>query len=132
MNIYAERMNKHIEKIPSEAMEALLHHDWPGNIRELQNFVERSVILTTGSVLDPPVSELVARRSFSRPTTLEDCERDHILKTVQEANWVIGGPVMVRPRASGCVVHTLCTACGLAIANGRSSPASTRDRKTPA
>jgi formate hydrogenlyase transcriptional activator len=54
--------------------------------------VERSVILTTGSVLNPPVSELFARRSFARPATMEDCEREHILKAVQETNWVIAGP----------------------------------------
>jgi formate hydrogenlyase transcriptional activator len=92
VSIYAQRMNKHIEAIPTGAMDALIHHEWPGNIRELQNFVERSVILTTGGVLNPPISELLARRSFKRPTTMEDCEREHILKAVQESNWVIAGP----------------------------------------
>jgi formate hydrogenlyase transcriptional activator len=92
VNIYARRMNKHIEKIPSGAMEALMGYDWPGNIRELQNFVERSVILTTGFVLDPPVSELLSKKRFPAPITMADCEREHILKAVQEANWVIGGP----------------------------------------
>ena len=92
VNRYAQRMNKHIDEIPSEAMGALVQYDWPGNIRELQNFVERSVILTTGSVLNPPVAELFAKRSFARPATMEDCEREHILKTVQETNWVIAGP----------------------------------------
>ncbi len=92
VNTYAQRMNKHIEKIPSAAMEALLDHDWPGNIRELQNFVERSVILTTGRVLNPPIPELFRRGSAARPTTLKECEREHILKAVQAANWVIAGP----------------------------------------
>jgi len=89
---FAQRMNKHIDHIPSETMEALIHHDWPGNIRELQNFVERSVILTTGCVLNSPVSQLRAAKSFAVPTTMEDCEREHILKAIQETNWVIGGP----------------------------------------
>jgi len=91
-SIYARRMNKHIETIPSEATEALMAYDWPGNIRELQNFVERSVILTTGFVLDPPVSELLSKKRFAATITMADCEREHILKAVQEANWVIGGP----------------------------------------
>lgn len=75
-----------------QALEALSRYDWPGNIRELQNFVERSVILTTGGVLNPPIAELLARRNFAEPTTMADCEREHILKTVKETNWVIGGP----------------------------------------
>jgi transcriptional regulator with GAF, ATPase, and Fis domain len=68
VNLYAQRMNKRIEKIPSEALEALSRYDWPGNIRELQNFVERSVILSTGSILNAPVSELLLRRSLGNPT----------------------------------------------------------------
>jgi formate hydrogenlyase transcriptional activator len=85
-------MNKSIEKITSDAMAALLHYDWPGNVRELQNFVERSVILTTGCVLNPPISELLNKRSFAAPATMQECEREHILKAVQESNWVIAGP----------------------------------------
>jgi formate hydrogenlyase transcriptional activator len=92
VNTYAQRMNKQIEKIPPEAMKALLHHDWPGNIRELQNFVERSVILTTGHVLNPPIPELFKKSSVAGPTTLKECEREHILKAIQKANWVIAGP----------------------------------------
>jgi len=89
---YAQTMNKQIETIPSDAMDALVQHDWPGNIRELQNFMERSVILTTGFVLTPPISELLAKRHFSVPITMEECERAHILKTIEDSNWVIGGP----------------------------------------
>jgi formate hydrogenlyase transcriptional activator len=92
VNIYARRMSKNIEKIPSDAMEAMRHYDWPGNVRELQNFVERSVILTTGCVLNPPISELLNKRGFARPATMEECEREHILRAVQESNWVIAGP----------------------------------------
>jgi formate hydrogenlyase transcriptional activator len=88
---YAQRMNRQVEKIPLEAMEALLRHDWPGNIRELQNFIERSVVLTAGNTLNAPVSELRARSTVGSPTTLEDCEREHILDAIRECNWVIGG-----------------------------------------
>jgi len=92
VSTYALRMNKNIDKIPSEAMDALLDYDWPGNVRELQNFVERSVILTTGCVLNAPVSELLNKRSTARPVTMKECERDHILRAVRESNWVIAGP----------------------------------------
>jgi formate hydrogenlyase transcriptional activator len=92
VSTYAQRMNKHIETIPSDAMEALLDHEWPGNIRELQNFVERSVILTTGRILNPPIPELLRRGRVAQPTTLRECEREHILKAVEAANWVIAGP----------------------------------------
>jgi formate hydrogenlyase transcriptional activator len=131
----AQRMNKHIEKIPSDAMEALMHYDWPGNIRELRNFVERSVILTAGCILDPPVSELLARRSCVRPTTLEDCEREHILKAVQETNWVIAGPHGAAARL-GLPRSTLTYRMRkLAIVNERSLPASYNwrlDQRSPA
>ena len=89
---FSERMNKQIELIPSDAMEVLINYDWPGNIRELRNFVERSVILTSGRLLQPPISELLTRRSVAPPVTLKECEREHILKAIQESNWVIAGP----------------------------------------
>ncbi len=92
VSTYAHRMNKHIETIPSDAMAALLDHNWPGNIRELQNFVERSVILTNGRILNPPIPELSRRARVAPPTTLRECEREHILKAVEAANWVIAGP----------------------------------------
>jgi len=92
VKMYSERMNKQIETIPSDAMEALLDHDWPGNIRQLQNFVERSVILTGGRVLQCPIPELLRRRTVAGPVTLKECEREHILKAMKESNWVIAGP----------------------------------------
>jgi len=92
VSTYAQRMNKHIETIPSDAMSALLDHEWPGNIRELQNFVERSVILTTGRILNPPIPELFRRGRAAPRATLRECEREHILKAVEAANWVIAGP----------------------------------------
>ena len=91
---YAERMNKRIEEIPAEVMDVLAGYSWPGNIRELQNFIERSVILTPGSVLRPPLEGL---RSFPEvqtldPITLEEAERGHICKTLKQTNGVLAGP----------------------------------------
>jgi formate hydrogenlyase transcriptional activator len=87
---YAERMAKQIEKIPSDAMEALVRYPWPGNIRELQNFIERAVILTQGDVLQLPALPAIAAVS-NEPVTLEEAERDHILNALRESNWVVGG-----------------------------------------
>ena len=92
VKMYSERMNKQIETIQSDAMEALLDYDWPGNIRQLQNFVERSVILTAGRALKCPIPELLSKRSVTEPVTLKECEREHILKAIQQSNWVIAGP----------------------------------------
>jgi formate hydrogenlyase transcriptional activator len=87
---YAERMAKRIECITSDAMEALVHYPWPGNIRELQNFIERAVILTRGDVLQ--LSALPSSAAFPiDPVTLADAERDHILNALRESNGVVGG-----------------------------------------
>ncbi len=87
---YAERMAKQIEKTTSEAMEALVRYPWPGNIRELQNLIERAVILTDGDVLHFP--ELPSNpANFTGPVTLAEAERDHILSALRESNWVVGG-----------------------------------------
>ncbi|HZP02538.1 MAG TPA: sigma 54-interacting transcriptional regulator [Terriglobia bacterium] len=90
----ARRMNKHIETIPSDAMRALTLYPWPGNIRELENFIERAVILSKGSKLEIPLSELKnSEEAFSAETmTLEEAERRHILQALNETKWVIGGP----------------------------------------
>jgi formate hydrogenlyase transcriptional activator len=92
---YARRMNRSIETIPSRAMEVLVNYSWPGNVRELQNFIERSVILSPGSALRPPLDEL-KEASVSTPSaklsTLEEVEREHVLRAIRECNWVIGGP----------------------------------------
>ena len=94
VRIYSERMNKQIEWIPTEVMEELVGHSWPGNIRELQNFIERSVILTDGNTLRPPLEEFrqAAEIDSLEPITLEEAERHHIRKTLAQANWVIDGP----------------------------------------
>jgi formate hydrogenlyase transcriptional activator len=91
---FAQRMKKHIETIPSEAMKALQNYSWPGNVRELENFVERAVILTHGADLYVSLAELKRTPSHSEHSgtaTLEQAERDHILKILRETNWVIGG-----------------------------------------
>jgi formate hydrogenlyase transcriptional activator len=87
---YAERMGKQIEKIPSGEMEALARYPWPGNIRELQNFIERGVILTQGEVLQLPALPSIAAVP-AEPLTLDEAERDHILNALQASNWVVGG-----------------------------------------
>jgi formate hydrogenlyase transcriptional activator len=94
VGIYAERMNKQIERIPTDVMEALVDHSWPGNIRELQNFIERSVILADGNTLRPPLEGLrqAAGIESLEPITMEEAERVHIRKTLEQANWVIAGP----------------------------------------
>ncbi|MBS0169463.1 MAG: sigma 54-interacting transcriptional regulator [Nitrospira sp.] len=90
---FASRMKKHIEAVPTDAMKALQSYGWPGNVRELENFVERAVILSSGSELFVPTAEL--KRPAALPggsaTTLEEAERDHILKVLRETQWVIGG-----------------------------------------
>ena len=90
---YAQRMNKRIETIPAEAMAAFCRHCWPGNIRELQNFIERTVILTQGEVLHVQVSELHKSSPIaSTPvSTLEGVEREQILQTLRETGGVVGG-----------------------------------------
>ena len=94
---FATRMNKRITTIPTDTMTALSRYHWPGNIRELENFIERAVILTRGSSLSAPLAELKARRSLTdgdarNISTLEEAEREHIRQALQQANWLVGGP----------------------------------------
>jgi formate hydrogenlyase transcriptional activator len=89
---YARRMNKRVERIPTEAMEALTAYAWPGNVRELENLIERAVILTRGTSLEIPLAELRAAPEAGTPLTLEDAERDHIRRVLEQANGVVGGP----------------------------------------
>jgi formate hydrogenlyase transcriptional activator len=91
---YSRQMGKSIDEVPDRVMEILRNHHWPGNIRELQNFVERSVIMTRGNILSPRISELklLMQETASAPTqTLSDAERAHILGILKETNWVVGG-----------------------------------------
>jgi formate hydrogenlyase transcriptional activator len=97
---FARRMKKNIETIPSETMEALTRYEWPGNIRELQNLIERAVILSAGPTLDVPVDALDPRRSTPGAgakgergaETLQDADRRHIIAALERTNWVLAGP----------------------------------------
>ncbi len=90
---HARRMNKRIETIPAEAMATLSKYHWPGNIRELENLIERSVILSHGPDLHVPLGELKAptTQAPNGGATLEVAEREHILRVLRETKWVIGG-----------------------------------------
>ena len=107
-------MGRRIETISAETMEALVQYSWPGNIRELENVIERAVILSPGPALDVNLGDLNTRSqksgvgsqrsevddgpltSHRRPptsgATLADAERDHILSVLRETSWVLGGP----------------------------------------
>jgi formate hydrogenlyase transcriptional activator len=95
IQLYAQRMNKGIDEIPSDTMDALVRYRWPGNVRELQNFIERAVILSPYTVLRAPISELEpfsSHRGSNVPITgLEELERDHILRVLEASDWVVGG-----------------------------------------
>jgi formate hydrogenlyase transcriptional activator len=101
---FARRMNRAIDTIPSETMNVLVAYHWPGNIRELQNLVERAVILSAGPVLNVPLNDLRSAAQSVAPTnapangklrkieTLEEVERRHVLETLEATDWVVGGP----------------------------------------
>jgi formate hydrogenlyase transcriptional activator len=89
---FARQQGKSIDHIPDEAIELLRRHDWPGNIRELQNAIERAVITTRGSVLETQTMEFMGSHSESYAIkTLVDFQRAHITATLRETDWVIGG-----------------------------------------
>ncbi|MGA2984031.1 MAG: sigma 54-interacting transcriptional regulator [Terriglobia bacterium] len=91
---YARRMDKRISRIPAETMDALKRYHWPGNVRELQNFIERATILTPGTTLQAPLSELrqAGREVQRKARTLAETERDQIMRALRESQWVLGGP----------------------------------------
>jgi formate hydrogenlyase transcriptional activator len=104
---FSRRMNKVIETIPSAAMDALCRYHWPGNIRELQNVIERAVIVSTSPALSVDLADLnfpKAGREIEKsvapksPTNgalhavLEQSERQQILKALEQCNWVVAGP----------------------------------------
>jgi formate hydrogenlyase transcriptional activator len=93
--LYARRMNKRIDVIPADTMDALVRYPWPGNIRELQNFIERAVILSPQSTLRAPTSELEPFQPYKESNApmngLAEVERDCILRALEASNWVIGG-----------------------------------------
>jgi formate hydrogenlyase transcriptional activator len=93
---FARRMNRTIDAIPSETMDALIRHSWPGNIRELQNLIEHSVILSHGPTLLVPLAGLrsnaVPSQVGAKQRTMEEAEREHILATLKETKWTVSGP----------------------------------------
>ena len=90
---FAAHLNKPIDLIPDDVMEVLKAHDWPGNIRELQNFIERAVLFSPGSVLRLPLDlkQTMKQSSESASRTLADADREHILEALMQTDWLIGG-----------------------------------------
>jgi len=86
---YAAKMDRIIDKIPSDTMRALANWTWPGNVRELENFIERSVILSRGPNLRAPLAELRAAEETTAGSTLEDVERNYILRVFRETGGVV-------------------------------------------
>jgi formate hydrogenlyase transcriptional activator len=97
---FARRMGRRIETIPAAVMDALVQYPWPGNVREMQNVIERAVILSPGPSLQVPLGDLqpaappapVPTPATAAPVTLADAEREHILGVLRDADWVLGGP----------------------------------------
>ncbi len=91
----AARQHKRIDVIPDEAIEAMMHWTWPGNIRELENFIERSVILTEGNRLTAPLLELreeISRQAYDSEGTLREKEREHIVEILRQTRGALSGP----------------------------------------
>jgi formate hydrogenlyase transcriptional activator len=101
---FSRTLNKLVQYVPSDAMDALVAYSWPGNIRELENLLERAVILSPGKELRVPLSELrntqitsveespVAISTSAPVATLEEAERQHILRALRQTEWRIAGP----------------------------------------
>jgi formate hydrogenlyase transcriptional activator len=93
LRTFAQRQGKSVDYVSDHVMTAIERYSWPGNIRELQNFIERSVILTSGAELRAPIAELTRSELLDDDIcTLEDANRAHIKATLRETNWVVGGP----------------------------------------
>jgi formate hydrogenlyase transcriptional activator len=91
VEVFGRRMGRQIEDIPQETMSALTSHEWPGNIRELQNLIERALILSKDGVLRNPLRTTSRQCTIDPPTTLRGAERELILRTLEAVDWVIGG-----------------------------------------
>jgi formate hydrogenlyase transcriptional activator len=90
---FADSMNKTMETIPEEIMRALVRHHWPGNIRELQNYIARGVILSNDGIFEPgPLDKCESPEPEIANPTLDDTVRGEILAACQRANWKLGGP----------------------------------------
>jgi formate hydrogenlyase transcriptional activator len=94
VNMFALSMNKNITEVPEEALSAMEDYAWPGNIRELRNFIERSVILSPGPTLRAPLKDLRQAPSVASgiPVTLKDAEREHICRALNETKGIVAGP----------------------------------------
>ena len=101
VNMFSRRMGKQVDSIPPETMAAFQWYAWPGNIRELQNLVERSVILSRDGVLpnplhkkqtEPMVPSLHRTRTSQSSMTMEDSDRALIVETLEQTDWIVGGP----------------------------------------
>jgi formate hydrogenlyase transcriptional activator len=101
VKLFSRRMGKQVDSIPPETMSAFQWHSWPGNIRELQNLVERAVILSRDGVLPNPLHKKQTEVTpptqhrfpvFPSSMTLEDSDRTLILETLEQASWIVGGP----------------------------------------
>jgi formate hydrogenlyase transcriptional activator len=94
---FARQMGRRVETIPAAVMDTLVRYPWPGNVREMQNVIERAVILSTGPMLHIPADDLKpgpapANGPADAPVTLADAEREHILGVLRETRWVLGDP----------------------------------------
>jgi formate hydrogenlyase transcriptional activator len=91
--LYSARMNKVIDDIDLQTMDAMVGYHWPGNVRQLQNFIEHGVIITQGRIFRPALSQLQPPPDVchSGGRTLDEATRDHILQTLRETKWVVGG-----------------------------------------
>ena len=101
VKLFSRRMGKQVHSIPPETMSAFQSYSWPGNIRELQNLVERAVILSRDGALsnplqnkqtEPMIPSLQRTRTLHSSRTLEDSDRALILETLEQAGWIVGGP----------------------------------------
>ncbi len=96
---YSERMKKIVDEISPAIMDAMVAYDWPGNIRQLQNFIEHGVIVSAGPAFQPPLGQLRDQRQIHSNRnvvsndirTLEDATRDHVLQALEQSKWVVGG-----------------------------------------
>jgi transcriptional regulator with GAF, ATPase, and Fis domain len=99
---YASRIGRRFESVAAETMRHLIEYPWPGNIRELENVIERAVIVSPGSVLEvdghvlraPPIDPARAQRAATPPSapTLEESQRRHIVRTLEQCRWIVDGP----------------------------------------
>ena len=88
---FGERMGKRIDHLPKRTMDALQRHHWPGNVRELRNTIERAMIMTPGPTLHVELPHALAAMPVTDPKSLEDVEREHILRVLHDVGWRVGG-----------------------------------------